>query len=460
MNNSIYYSRCLVYKMFLLAFRILKKLQRYTSMSHRLILIFLVFIFAYGCQSTDDKAVEATKKLMVNYAIGYDTLAIPRLELSYQNNLKNMALPDTLNRQASFFQAYQKDLAKIDPAYLPDDLLRDYELLVFEISLHLERIQLQRNHQTNHQDRPISEKGIYFIPNGKAWYRYYLKRWLMADVTPEKMIDFGIKEIQSVQRDVQKLQRDLGFRNDTLAFYDHLNEPLFKEKSKRKIQRLFEARQEIVQKNLAACFENTDIGLPNIERGDNPELSQVPAYYRSSTETFYYNIFDQPFNKRLTDLLYLHEAIPGHHYQIQIEKLYKDSIPAFYQYLPQSVYQEGWAAYVEELGEEMGLYRTLYDLMGKHEWNLVRSVRVVLDIGLNYQGWSDEKALTFWKKNINNQEDIAMREINRMRRWPVQVITYKYGAARILEKRREAKLKGGFSLKNFHQEILSRGAVF
>jgi len=140
--------------------------------------------------------------------------------------------------------------------------------------------------------------------------------------------------------------------------------------------------------------------------------------------------------------------------------LYKDSVPAFYQHLKQSVYLEGWAAYVEELGEEMGLYRTLYDLMGKHEWNLVRSVRVVLDVGLNYKGWSDEKALAFWKTNINNQEDIAMREINRMRRWPVQVITYKYGAARILEKRRAAKLKGGFNLKDFHQEILSRGAVF
>ncbi len=424
---------------------------------YKIVLFLLVF---YGCQSTDNRAVEATKNLMTNYAAGYDTLAIPALGISYQNNLKGMALPDTLDRQEAFFQSYQKELAKIDATNLPKDLLRDYELLAFEISLQLERIQLERAHQTTYKNRPISEEGIYFVPNGKAWYRYFLKRWLMADVDPEGMIEFGMKEIQSVQRDIQKLQRDLGFRQDTLAFYEHLNEPLFKEKSKRKIQRLFEARQEIVKKNLSVCFKNTEVSSPNIARGDNPELSQVPAYYRSATTTFYYNISEEPFNKRLVDLLYLHEAIPGHHYQIQIQKLYEDSVPVFFQYLPQSVYREGWAAYVEELGEEMGLYRTLYDLMGKHEWNLVRSVRVVLDVGLNYQGWSDEKALAFWKTNINNQEDIAMREINRMRRWPVQVITYKYGAARILEKRRAAKLKGGFDLKDFHQEILSRGAVF
>jgi len=424
-------------------------------------LYILLLIFIYGCQSTDDKVVKATKNLMVNYAVGYDTLGIPPLELSYQVNLKNnLVLPGTLDRQEVFFQQYQKELAKIDAAYLPEDLLRDFELLSFEVSLQLERIQLSRNHQSNYQNRPIGEEGIYFIPNGKAWYKYYLKRWLMADLEPAAVIDFGMKEIQSVQRDIQKLQRDLGFRNDTIAFYEHLNEPLFKERSKRKIQRLFETRQEIVKKNIGISFKNTTISPPNIERGDNPDLSQVPAYYNPETETFYYNIFKQSFNKRLVDLLYLHEAMPGHHYQIQIQELYKDSVPAFYQLLPQSIYLEGWAAYVEELGEEMGLYRTLYDLMGKHEWNLVRSVRVVLDVGLNYQGWSDEKALAFWKTNINNQEDIAMREINRIRRWPVQVITYKYGAARILEKRRAATLKGGFDLKNFHQDILSRGAVF
>lgn len=424
--------------------------------------IFLLFLF-FGCQSTDSKVVEATEKLMIDYANGYDTLGIPSLELSYQVNLKNdLALTDTLtlNRQEAFFQQYQKDLARIDEVYLPENLLADFELLSFEISLQLERIQLARNHQVNHANRAISEKGIYFVPNGKAWYKYYLKRWLMADLEPKAVIDFGIEEIKSVQRDIQKLQRDLGFRTDTIAFYEHLNEPLFKEKSRRKIQRLFEARQEIVKKNIGICFKNTTIHSPKITRGDNSELSQVPAYYNPETETFYYNIFAKPFNKRFVDLLYLHEAMPGHHYQLQIQELYKDSVPSFYQYLPQSVYSEGWAAYVEELGEEMGLYRTLYDLMGKHEWNLVRSVRVVLDVGLNYQGWSDEKALAFWKTHIVNQGDIALREIDRMKRWPVQVITYKYGAARILEKRRAAKLKSGFNLQDFHQEILSNGTIF
>ena len=431
-------------------------LYRYSNAS----LFLLMFIFICGCQSTDEKSIEATKNLMINYAVGYDTLGIPDLDLSYQRNLKAMAFPDTLNRQEIFFQQYQKDLAKIDPTYLPEDLLQDYEILDLEISLQLERINLELNHQSTYKNRPISEEGIYFVPNGKAWYRYYLKRWLMADVEPEEIIDFGTKKIQAVQRDIQKLQRDLGFRTDTIAFYEHLNEPLFKERSKRKIQRLFETRQEIVRKNLDVCFKNTDITPPNIDRGSDPKFTELPAYYNSEKETFYYNLNKAPFNKRQVDLLYLHEAIPGRHYLMKIKELFKDSVPVFYQHLPQGIYSAGWAAYVDDLGEEMGLYRTLYDLMGKHEWNLVRSVCVVLDIGLNYQGWSDEKALAFWKTNINNHEDIALREINQMRRWPVQVITFKYGAARILDKRRAKKLKGGFNLKDFHQEILSKGGIF
>jgi len=399
-------------------------LYRYFNAS----LFFLMFIFFYGCQSTDKKSVEAVRNLMVTYAIGFDTLEIPDLELSYLTNLKAMAFPDTLNRQEIFFQQYQEDLSKIDATYLPENLLRDYEILDFEISLQLERIELERHHQSVFKSRPISEEGIYFVPNGKAWYRHYLKRWLMADVEPEEIIEFGTKKIQAVQRDIQKLQRDLGFRTDTLAFYEHLNEPLFKEKSKRKIQRLFEARQEIVKKRLTDCFKNTSIPPPNIDHGKDTRLSEFPAYYNAE--------------------------------KVKIMELYRDSIPAFYQYLPQSIYLEGWATYVEELGEEMGLYRTLYDLMGKHEWNLVRSVRVVLDVGLNYRGWSDQKALAYWKTNINNQEDIAIREINRIRRWPVQGITGKYGSVKLLEKRRAKKLKGGFNLKKFHQEILSRGGIF
>src|SRR5690606_30874384 len=131
---------------------------------------------------------------------------------------------------------------------------------------------------------------------------------------------------------------------------------------------------------------------------------------------------------------------------------------ALFQY---PAYREGWAAYCEEIGKEIGLYQNSFDYLGKLEWDLVRSVRVVLDIGLNYYGWTDEEALRFWKENIVNQDQIAMREIERMKRWPAQVLTYKIGAARILELRekRERQLGAEFDIKDFHDKILKTGPV-
>ena len=91
----------------------------------------------------------------------------------------------------------------------------------------------------------------------------------------------------------------------------------------------------------------------------------------------------------------------------------------------------------------------------------MRSVRVPLDVALNYYGWTDEQALTFWKKNIIGQDDIAMREINRMRRWPAQVVTYKYGAHEIMQWKQELmeREKQNFDIKAFHDKVLNGGSL-
>ncbi|MNE57382.1 hypothetical protein D3C80_1523440 [compost metagenome] len=113
------------------------------------------------------------------------------------------------------------------------------------------------------------------------------------------------------------------------------------------------------------------------------------------------------------------------------------------------------------MGKELGLYKTVYDELGKWEWDIVRSVRVPLDVGINYYGWTDEQALAFWKKHIKNQDGIAMREINRIKRWPAQVVTYKFGAGKILEwkKRMQASKGAKFNIKDFHDKILNVGSL-
>ena len=184
-------------------------------------------------------------------------------------------------------------------------------------------------------------------------------------------------------------------------------------------------------------------------------LSQVPAFY--SDNTLYYNFFDQPFNKRQIAWVYLHEALPGHHYERSYSRALEPS--PVQQLFYTSGYSEGWAAYVEEIGNEIGAYQNIYDELGKWEWDIIRSVRVPLDVGLNYYGWSDEQALEFWRRHITGQDDIGRREIARMKRWPCQVITYKYGADKILQWKARFEEQPGFSLKAFHGEVLKRGPL-
>jgi uncharacterized protein (DUF885 family) len=161
------------------------------------------------------------------------------------------------------------------------------------------------------------------------------------------------------------------------------------------------------------------------------------------------------------DWLFVHEAVPGHHDQQSIERKLQLPCPEFMELFWYPGYSEGWAAYTEHLGKEVGLYQDVYSRLGKWEWDLVRSTRVVLDVGINLLSWSNARALRFWKRHVPNQDAIAIREIDRMRRWPGQVLSYKVGAIAILGLREYAVKheESSFDIKKFHSLVLGRGSV-
>jgi uncharacterized protein (DUF885 family) len=186
-------------------------------------------------------------------------------------------------------------------------------------------------------------------------------------------------------------------------------------------------------------------------------LVKTPGYY--ARDTFYFNLFDKPYCTRQFGWLFIHEAVPGHHLQISTEHSYPMS--NVQRLFHNNGYAEGWAAYTEEYGTILGAYRNVFDEMGKWEWDIVRSVRLPLDVGINYFGWTNEQALAFWKKNIINQDDIAMREIERVRRWPCQVACYKYGAAKFIEWRDSLHKRQGaaFDIKQYHDLVLKSAGL-
>jgi uncharacterized protein (DUF885 family) len=160
------------------------------------------------------------------------------------------------------------------------------------------------------------------------------------------------------------------------------------------------------------------------------------------------------------DMLLLHESTPGHHFQSHYAAQAK-GCPAVLPPVFYSAFAEGWSAYVEEFGRELGVYRQPSDELGAVEWDLVRSIRVVLDVGINYEGWSEQQAHAYWREQLPMLPQLAEREITRVRNWPVQAITYKYGSAVIRQLRaaEQARLGSAFDIRTFHDTLLRNGSL-
>jgi uncharacterized protein (DUF885 family) len=414
--------------------------------------LFLVGIFAAIFALSSKGQKENFDVFCSRFLDNYKSLKIGALELSYVSGLEHIGSADDVARQYVFFTSVRAALPRYAIGQLSPQQKLDYRLIDYESKLSLDRLSLEQE-WVKHRPEKVPAGGILTVPNGKAWYAWLLRRWVSAEVTPDEIYQFGLTEISRVKTHIEEIRQATGLSED--AFYSHLNEPSFFISDPAAIQALFEHTKTVVYANLPNLFSEAKIPALAIKRGANHDLAQTPGYYDNNT--FYYNLFDKPYNTRQVDWLFIHEAVPGHHYQTSLRDQARGS--AVQQLFWYSGFAEGWAAYTEELGRQLGLYTTPYAELGKWEWDIVRSVRVPLDVGLNYYGWTDEQALAFWKKNIRNQDDIAMREINRMRRWPAQVVTYKYGALQIKHwkeelQRREGK---GFDIRRFHDRLLGQG---
>lgn len=391
-------------------------------------------------------------QLVVDFCEGYDRLDMGSMGISYSQNLGNIQNKAGIAAQRAFFDKYQDLLEEFDRSKLSVPQQFGYDLIDYQAQLNQERIALEEKwRDMEYRD---SGEGLAYIPMGKEWYAYFLKKWIDLEVSPDELYDFGLKQVEKVKSKIRLLLQKSGM--DSLEFARHLGEERFFLTEVAEVQEAFESYHAKLTPKLQKYFPGIgDIPPISIARNTDERLSQAPGFYRNNT--FFYTKFEYPFNTRQICWLYMHEALPGHHYERSYSATLSLHPVQDRFWFP--CYAEGWAAYVEEIGKEIGAYEGIYDELGKWEWDLIRSVRVPMDVGLNFYGWDDEKALEFWKKHIQGQDDIGRREIARMKRWPAQVITYKYGAELLLKWKSRLEKNEGYSLKAFHEEVLRRGPM-
>jgi uncharacterized protein (DUF885 family) len=393
--------------------------------------------------------------LCSNFIKQYNELGIPETGLSYKENFSNIKNKDELQKQEIFFTGFSKQVNKFDTKKLNAEQKLRFGQLTYEIAMNLERITLEK--KWNEEGRKIPDNGLHTLSNYKDWYGYYIKHFTSVNITPEEVFAMGESEVKKIQLEIKKIEAKLGYTNDD-SFYTYLNSDTFFINDKAQILNAYAKIDKTVRQNINTLFPKYNIPEIGVMEWPNATANTPPGMYLDKAnnpygkDIFEFNFYGQKHNKRAMEWLYMHEAIPGHHLQFVVRNNYNDSVPLsnnFFYYGN----AEGWACYIEDYGKEMGLYQNDYTYLGKWQWDLVRSARLVMEVGIHYYGWSYDKAMQYWKENIKGQNEIADREITRITNWAGQALCYKVGALTI-KKIVEQQTQKGISLIEAHRFLL------
>jgi len=318
---------------------------------------------------------------------------------------------------------------------------------------------------------PASRESIAMrdLPNGEAWYAYNVKQNTTTDMTPEQIHQVGLDEVKRIRGEMELIIESSGFEGSFDEFLVFLRtDPQFYHETKEGLLREYRDIAKRADPELMKLFGK----LPRTPYGVIPvpayaEKSQTTAYYqRGSVEAgrpgnFFANTYALDTRPRWEmEALTLHEAVPGHHLQLALQDEMED-VPWFRRVGGYNAFVEGWGLYSESLGVEMGFYTDPYSKFGQLTYEMWRAIRLVVDTGMHHLGWSRQKAIDYFMANAGKQEHDVVVEIDRYIVWPGQALAYKIGELKIKELRAFAtdELGDAFDIREFHDEVLGRGAV-
>lgn len=318
--------------------------------------------------------------------------------------------------------------------------------------------------------RARTTSGIDAIPQGPDLYRYLVRTWTTTNDTPEAIHQIGLNEVARIRGEMEKVKTQVGFKGSLADFFDHLktDKTFYPYKQPKDVLAAFNTILTKIEPNLKNYFTNTPKSKFEIRQTEKfREASASAEYNQASADGSRPGIFYVPipdaskFNITSgMESLFLHEAIPGHHYQVSLQQE-NTNLPKFRRFAWYGAYGEGWALYCESLGKELGLYTDPYQYMGALGDEIHRAIRLVVDTGIHTQHMTREQAIKYMMDNEPISEQGATAEIERYMAIPGQALSYKIGALKIRELRSkyEKQLGEKFSLAAFHDEFLKDGCM-
>jgi len=311
--------------------------------------------------------------------------------------------------------------------------------------------------------------GIGALPNGAATYNYLIKLHTTTNLTADEIHELGKREVERILVEMEEAKNQIGFKGDIKAFLEFIrNSPeqmpfqdpqevianfnQIKEKINDKFDQVFELtpKADFVVRRTEAFREASASAeyVPGTKDASRPGIFYVPIPNVSK------------YNKFADEALFLHEAIPGHHYQLSLQQENK-ALPKFLHPESLGVFVEGWALYAESLGKELDLYDDPIQYFGMLSMEMHRAIRLVVDTGMHSKGWTREQAIQYSLDHEAESEASIISEIERYMATPGQALSYKMGQIKIrtLRTKAEQKLGAQFDVRAFHSQVLNSGSL-
>ena len=303
---------------------------------------------------------------------------------------------------------------------------------------------------------------------GKKEYELWLKHYTTTTITAGQIFNLGLSEVSRIRKEMDAVKTQVGFKGDLKSFFQYVrtDPKFFPFKTEEEVLDRFRSFLDKMSPQLNSLFNLTPKAKFEVRATEKFRAAGANAQYMQPSRDgkrpgIFYEVINDPaqYNYFSMESLFIHEAIPGHHYQAAIQQ--EADIPEFRKAYWTSAFGEGWALYAESLGSELGMYTDPYQYLGRLNNEIERAVRLVVDAGIHDKGWSREKAIAYV---LENQPVTSIEAEQRIERYMVtagQAVSYKVGELKIIELRERAKKKLGdkFDIKEFHDEVLKDGCL-
>lgn len=307
------------------------------------------------------------------------------------------------------------------------------------------------------------------MPDGKAWYEVLVKASTTTPLTAKELHELGLSEVARITKEMDLVRQKADFKGDLSAFNQFLlKDRRFYFRSEEELMTAFRDLAKRIDPELPRLFKTLPRLTYGVRKIPDYKSKEAPAAYYTSGNInagtagyFEANAYDLNARPKWgMEAVTFHEAVPGHHFQVSLSQEL-NGLPEFRKYGGDTAFIEGWGLYAETLGEELGFYKDPYSKYGQLTYEMWRAVRLVVDTGIHYFGWSREKAIEYFQSKMPKTRLEAEVEVDRYITWPSQALAYKVGQLKFKELRQkaEAALGSNFDIRDFHDEVLRHGSL-